>query len=219
MSLLNFEKSEFKRTGEKKTFAIILGIGALVGVVAIGSTLAASINLNSGTPVEFGQGVAQTTACDDNVIVTPQSTFVNSEENADFFFNSLSVTDISSECDGKTFTIKAFKNGQNTALELYSSNGTPYSEINVKDESGSFSFVGGGLLSGDIEDVFGGFSVTIDNALVSGQDLNRITIESKDSPTVYVVGQTGPGGGTIYYVDNGAGFNCGSDFTATNQKF
>ena len=58
MSLLNFNGSEPKRTGEKKTLSIILGTGALVGVIALGSTLAASINLNSDNPVEFGQGIA-----------------------------------------------------------------------------------------------------------------------------------------------------------------
>jgi hypothetical protein len=41
----------------------MIGIGAIAGVVALSSTLAASINLNDGAPVEFGQGIAQTTAC------------------------------------------------------------------------------------------------------------------------------------------------------------
>jgi hypothetical protein len=35
--------------------------GSAAGLVGIGSTLAANINLNSGENVEFGQGVARTT--------------------------------------------------------------------------------------------------------------------------------------------------------------
>jgi len=219
MTLLIFEPSKPWRSGTKKPLKFILGISALVGTIALGSTLAASINLNSGAPVEFGQGVAQTVACDDNVIVTPQSTFMNNEVDADFLLTSLSVTDVSNECTGKIFVIKAYKNGQDTALELYEAFGTSYSEIKVKNFNGSFNFVGGGLFAGDIQDIATGFSVTIGAgtlpgfALVSGQELDRITIESRDQTepegeVVYTVGQTGPGGGTIYYASISE-FDCG----------
>ena len=43
----------------KKSLTNLIGIGVLAGIVALGSTLAASINLNNGGPVEFGQGVTQ----------------------------------------------------------------------------------------------------------------------------------------------------------------
>jgi hypothetical protein len=74
MSILNFDGTSGRKSG--KPFKVILGIGALAAVVAVASTLAANININSG-PVEFGQGVAQTTACDDSITVTPQSRFIN----------------------------------------------------------------------------------------------------------------------------------------------
>ena len=66
-----------KRSHNKK-IRTILGIGMVAGAIAISSTLAAQININSG-PVEFGQGVAQTVSCsgDASVMVTPASTFVN----------------------------------------------------------------------------------------------------------------------------------------------
>jgi hypothetical protein len=228
MSLLNFNNSEQGRSGEKKTLSIILGIGALIGAIALGSTLAASINLNSGTPVEFGQGVAQATACDDSVVVTPQSTFFNSEEDAGFIFSSFSVTDVSSACDGKVFTIKAYKNGQNGPLDLYTTEGVaePFSEVQVLDTAGSFTLIGAGLLSDDIQDISTGFNVNlstghapVSTAIASAQDVDRITIESRDvtgaeAPVVYLVGDIGPGGGVIYYVDNTNGFSCGSDFTS-----
>jgi hypothetical protein len=74
MSILNFDNPSRRNFG--KPFKVVLGIGALAAVVAVASTLAANININSG-PVEFGQGVAQTTACDDSITVTPQSRFIN----------------------------------------------------------------------------------------------------------------------------------------------
>ncbi|CAB4757083.1 unannotated protein [freshwater metagenome] len=213
MSLLNFEPSGREPKGGKKSLKLVLGIGALVGSIALGSTLAASINLNSGAPVEFGQGVTQTTSCDDEVTITPFSTFVNDEESADFLFTSFSVTGISASCYGKTFTIKAYSNSDNSPLDLYATDGVsePFSEVQVLDTEGSFSLVEAGLLSDDIEDVSTGFKVTMvtagppaSAALASAQDVDRITIESKDStestPVTYSVGERGPGGGIVYYV-------------------
>jgi hypothetical protein len=53
--------------------------GSAAGLVGIGSTLAANINLNSGENVEFGQGVARTTACDeDGFTITPVTSYDNS---------------------------------------------------------------------------------------------------------------------------------------------
>jgi hypothetical protein len=117
MSLLNFDSSGHMPKGEKKSLKIFLGLGALVGVVAIGSTLAASINLNSGGPVEFGQGVTQTVACDsDGITLTPYSTFSNDSQYADFYFSSLEVSGVSSDCSGVTFKLRAYMNGDNNPL-------------------------------------------------------------------------------------------------------
>jgi len=225
MSLLDFSNLEPKRSGEKKTLSIILGIGALVGVIAIGSTLAASINLNSNNPVEFGQGVTQTTACDDEVTITPYSTFVNDYENAEFRLTSFSVTGISDSCFGKVFIIKAYSNSDDSPLDLYFPDGAAdaFSEVQVLDTNGSFSLVNSGLNSEYIEDVSTGFKVTLvaigleaGAVLASAQDVDRITIESKDSEPVYAVGETGPGGGVIFYF-SADGFNCGANFSSTGS--
>ena len=54
----------------------VLLAGSAVGLVGIGSTLAANISLNGGNNVEFGQGVARTTACDeDGFTMTPEAEF------------------------------------------------------------------------------------------------------------------------------------------------
>ena len=117
MSLLKFSENSNNFKGEKKTLKLLFGIGALVGVIAIGSTLAASINLNGGGPVEFGQGVAQTVACDsDGITLTPYSTFNNDSEYADFYFSSLEVSGVSANCSGVTFKLRAYMNGSSEPL-------------------------------------------------------------------------------------------------------
>jgi len=190
MPLLRFDEFEPKRADRTKSLSKILSVGALAGVIALGSTFAANINLNGGSNVEFGQGIAQTTTCDDAVIVTPQASFVNDAENAAFLFNSFSVTDISQTCFGKTFTIKAYTNGQNEPLDFYDTNGEIFTEIKVANDSGDFSFVGGGLTSDDLQTIDDGFYVTIGAgtlpsfSLISGEDLDRLTIESSDSINV-----------------------------------
>ena len=111
MSRLNFEPSSPSRRGSKKPFKLILGSVALVGTIALGSTLAASINLNDSGPVEFGQGVARTVVCggaNADITITPFSSFANSEGGGNFIFTSFEVTGIPSRCDGATFTFKFY---------------------------------------------------------------------------------------------------------------
>jgi hypothetical protein len=63
---------------KSKTRRNILIAGSAVSLVGIGSTLAANISLNSGNNVEFGQGVARATACDeDGFTITPITYFDN----------------------------------------------------------------------------------------------------------------------------------------------
>ena len=188
MSLLDFNEPGQKSSGSRKPLKLILGIGALVGTIALGSTLAASIDLNGGGPVEFGQGVVQATACDDSVMLTPESTFVNSAGSGDYLFASITVSGISSSCDGKDFIVKAYKNGTNSALPLYIRNGTDtFSEIRVNYFPESSTFIGGGLPGDGLLDITNGFKVTFTAdgppssvALTSAQDVDRLTIESTD---------------------------------------
>ena len=195
MSILNFEdgkqsKNYSKNSVSRKNSKTALGIGAIVLSVVLGSTFAASINLNSGAPVEFGQGVAMTTACDSSVFVTPYSTFVNDADDPEFKFTSFSVSEIGSECDGKVFTIKAYKDGQNDALALYTTTGVadPYKEVQVLNTQGTFSLIDAGLQTSGILSFSGGFTVNLStsgspesSAAASALDVDRMTIESRDS--------------------------------------
>lgn len=216
MSLLNFEPSGPMPKGEKKSLKIFLGIGLLVGTVALGSTLAASINLNDSGPVEFGQGVTQTTSCDSEVEVTPISSFVNSDGGGDFKFSAITLSDLdgtdqaeSSEgCAGKTFTIKAY--------DSYGVQLQPSYEISV-DSNGNFSSPSGeGTATNEGSETSSVTLTFFGDILTSAESVYRITIESEESaevtPTGYEVGNVGPGGGIVFYVADEP-FACGFDLS------
>jgi hypothetical protein len=150
------------------------------------TTFAANINLNSGSPVEFGQGVAQSTACDNSILVTPFSSFVNASGGGGFKFTSIKVTDISDNCNGKIFTIKAYSKNETSPLVLYTTNGTTdYNEIKIISDGNRYSLLDSGLLSDDITSLSGGFTINFSTAgpppsvaRSNASDVNRITIET-----------------------------------------
>ena len=78
MPSLNFESNDHRPKGSKKSLKLIIGIGTITGVIVLGSTLASSISLNGGDPVEFGQGITQSVACDNEITVITRSKFINS---------------------------------------------------------------------------------------------------------------------------------------------
>jgi len=172
-------------------------------LIVFGSTLAASINLNSGDPVEFGQGVAQTTACDGNVVITPYSQFVNEENSGSFKLSAINISDIDLvACSGKDFVIKAYGNSS-TPLNFIGG----ISSVTVSnDESGFYIPQVSGIIMSDYDN--SSFNLVIDSAdptSLQASDVNRFTIESSDpsstAPVRYNFGEIGPGGGIIFYVD------------------
>ena len=210
MFLLNFDHQNPKSPRNKKSPTYIFGIGAIVFAIAISPTLAANISLNNGGPVEFGQGVTVAASCDSEITVTPFSTFLNSEGAGDFLFTSFSVSNVSSDCEGKILSITSYKSGQSDPLDLYETTGVGiFDQIQVLYLGGNFRFFSGGLLSDDISNFEDGFTVTMvtngpppSNPLASALDVDRITIESSDATCSEdcQLGDVGPGGGIIFYV-------------------
>jgi hypothetical protein len=208
MSLLNFGKKDNHPPPNRRRFMLVIGVGTLVGVVALGSTLAASINLNDGSPVEFGQGVTQTTACDSEITVTPLSTFVNETGAGSHKFTSLEISGIDSssdKCDGKSFIIKAY--GESGILNIFNYyeeienwdepptviQDEDYDTIEIANNGGEFAWISGGT---DGDDVIQGPSGNLTNTsftlsftsetnsitrtpLALAEEVVRITIESK----------------------------------------
>jgi len=119
MEILKFDGAPQKRTRQKKSST--KGLVAAAGFAAIavlGSTLAANISLNSGS-LEFGQGVAVTSACDENgITATPKAVFANSTGAGQFNFASISFTGIADLCTGKLFTVNAYGDSSATPLNI-----------------------------------------------------------------------------------------------------
>ena len=223
MPLLNFDSKDNQTPRNRKSLKLVLGVGALVGVVALGSTLAASINLNDGGPVEFGQGVTQTTACDDDITVTPFSTFVNEAGAGSHKFTSLEISGIDSsseKCDGKIFTIKAYGDSGQLDFFSYADSANPeenvsYDTIEIANAGGDYTWISGGS---DGDDVIAGPDIGITETsftlsftsdlgsitrtpLASAEDVVRITIESSELEAISLAGEF-PCGTSGFYAVN-----------------
>jgi hypothetical protein len=102
-ALVPVKKSKTRRN-------VLLAAGA-ASLLALGSTLAANISLNAGETVEFGQGILAATACDDQITITPYSTFINTVGGGSHKLTSIKISGIDSSagnCDGKIFEIRAY---------------------------------------------------------------------------------------------------------------
>ena len=114
----------------RKKLRVILGIGALAAVTGIGSTLAANISLNGGGNVEFGQGVATTAACDDDITLTPVSTFSNASygyDEATFTMTAIQVSGIDLTPEGWDVDNESWATGFDYATGTWNSGYEQYS--------------------------------------------------------------------------------------------
>lgn len=110
MSPLNIHPEEAQPVSKKKSnklIKVLLGISALIAVPVIGTTLAASITINP-SPIQFGQGVAQATACDAEIIITPDAAFTNVTGAGSFKLGTITLTGIADACSGKVFKVRAY---------------------------------------------------------------------------------------------------------------
>jgi hypothetical protein len=199
---VNFEQPKSR----KRLPGVLALIAALVvGTFVIQTTLAANISINSG-PVEFGQGITQTVACDDDILVTPISTFVNASGGGSFYFSSIAVTNVSSSCNGKDLTVRAYGNTSSTPLALFNSTST--SAVIHKNDGGTFE-AGVGTAGATVSSGSETFTVTFTSPVALASAVFKITVESGAHTRIaYNVGDTGPGGGIVFYVAT-TPFACG----------
>ena len=96
-----------KKKSNTRNLKIALGLAAVILIPTIGSTLAGTISINTGSAVEFGQGVVQSAACG-NITLTPAAGFANASGAGSFNLGTVTLSEIPSGCSGKTFSIKAY---------------------------------------------------------------------------------------------------------------
>jgi len=107
LNLESFDDRSKKKN--KAKYKTALGVGSAVSLLGIGSTLAANITLNSGDNVEFGQGVVQTAACDeDGFSITPITRYDN--VNSIFRVTKLEITGIDLTPEGTGYQEAGYAN-------------------------------------------------------------------------------------------------------------
>jgi len=106
----NSEEASTKKRLTWRSPKVIIGVALLVAVPAIGSTLAANITINSNANVEFGQGVTLAAACDDNITLTPYSTFSNEVTGGHFQLWKITLSGLAQACDAARITLTAWSN-------------------------------------------------------------------------------------------------------------
>ena len=116
---------DLTEASDKKKIPSFLAFLLLVlgGTLFIQTTLATNVSLNSGNPIEFGQGISATTACSGStqLTITPNAAFTNSSNAGSFKFDSFTVSGIPVQCHGADFTISAFGNTDAAPLALLKS--------------------------------------------------------------------------------------------------
>ena len=189
----------------------VSALGAVALLIVSGlflhTTLAANINIGLTGHVEFGQGVSLLTSCSGSTAIklTPTVSFANVSGGGSYNFTSLSISNIPATCINKQLTFTA-----------YQSDGTPIAIFNGRT---SLAVVGDGTIIAPALGVngvsftstynagVGAFVATFTTTPASAALIKSITLQSSDASFTpgYSIGQTGPGGGTIYYV-NADGF-------------
>ena len=140
MSILNLDGPPGFRTKNRRSVRVWMGIGLVIAVLGVGSTLASTISINGGQNVEFGQGVQRTVYCggDKTITLIPISGFINNPESTSsssesegtstespspgtFYLSGIKVDNIPDECSGKNFVISAYDNsGSNDPVTIIS---------------------------------------------------------------------------------------------------
>ena len=220
MPTLDFSESPSRgKATPRKSLKMVLGIGVISGAFALSSTLAANIALNDSGAVEFGQGIAQTTACSDgqSLIVTPLSSFTNAAGAGSFKFTAVTVSDIPELCRGVDFVISAY-NTSGDALAIFNTNSTV---ATIWNDGGIFKLGTGTLNGASIESNSEAFTVSFTSPVALATNVSRVTLQSSAHTPISCAtdficepGDIGPGGGFITFVSS-TPFNCGPTATDT----
>jgi hypothetical protein len=217
------DPANYNRPKSKKRFTGVLAlIAALIGgTFYIQSTLAANISLNSGSGVEFGQGITQTVACSgsNSITITPLANFVNSSGAGTFKFSNIRVDDIPVGCRGSDFVFSAYDNNAGSVAQALFNSTSSRAIVYIKND-GTFEMGTGGAGATVTRNSSTSFTVNFTSPVALSSDVAKITVESTAHTVpcalggACAIGETGPGGGTIFYY-SAAGFSCGQTLSST----
>ena len=179
MEILKFENSSRPVRKKSSSSKVMLGLAGIAAVALLGSTLAANISLNSGAGVEFGQGVALTTACDSEITSTPTATFANAEGGGTFNFSTVAFSNVSSACLGKTFTLKAYGDTSATPLIIATNGATTYDQATFTFTTASTTSPGITTANWSYSLASSGLSLGFQGTQATSGAVSKLTLESQ----------------------------------------
>ncbi len=92
MEILSFEGSN--GSSKRKRGKNFVAVATIVALGFMGSTFAASVTLNNGAEIQYGQGLAQATACSNSLVITPTNHYVNAAGGSGtFYVDTITVVD------------------------------------------------------------------------------------------------------------------------------
>jgi hypothetical protein len=177
MEILKFENSSRPTRKKNSSSKVVLGLAGIAAVALLGSTLAANISLNSGSSVEFGQGVALTSACDSTITATPTASFVNAASAGSFNFSTVAFTNIDYACLGKTFTLKAYGDTSATPVNLATVTSTSYSQATFVFTTASSTSLG--IQTADRSPLNGTYTIGFQGTQATNGAVAKLTLESQ----------------------------------------
>jgi hypothetical protein len=136
MSPLNINPEEevtLPKKKKNKTLKVMLGIAALVAVPVVGTTLAAQITINSNNSneVNFGQGTADTAACDGDITTAASSVYSTGFKLEKIILSDIDLSTAGSNCAGKTFIVSV---DDGTGIEAAISSGVTQVSFTIPAE-------------------------------------------------------------------------------------
>lgn len=173
MEILSFEGGQTASPKKRKSLKVMLGLSVIAGVSVFGSTLAASVTINSGSAFQFGQGIVQATACDSAITVSATNAFTNASGGGTFKVNTITLSDIASTCHGKVFKISAYPD-TSTVLTLAGTASITSTYDNATPSSSSAS-AGVTVTSSGA----GSVTYTITNPVLDASTVAKLTLEEQ----------------------------------------
>ena len=215
-----------------KFFLVALAIFA----ISFGSTYAANISINTDRSSEFGQGIQVTSGCDTNIYVDATARFTNSSNagNSAFGVETITISDIAASCIGKSFKLNLFDSVTSASLNsspitisyaASPTNGQTFNGSTWSSGAADIKVLGANLVRATIDTTGTGLdsragktslsltgAVTRANAKVQSVNVGRVSLESTKFIEIYSLGDTGPGGGTIFMTPGTLGNATGKYF-------
>lgn len=185
MEILSFEGKGGSSKGKRNNKFIVIATIAALGF--LGSTFAASVTLNGGSAVEYGQGVSSAVGCDTDILVIPTNTFNGTAFNLETItvLDSTTVTTSATvglgQCIGKKITIKAL-NSSNTSLWTCDASINSYSGGIVATAASGTPGCASTTCSvaGNGANTNKGFAIRNSGTAIAASGVAKITLESHD---------------------------------------